>query len=75
MAVHPMWGTMLYNYGSPMVKDFLISNAFFWLDEFHVDGFRMDDVDAMLYLDLEERRDSGRLIFIVPMRIFRHWSF
>lgn len=51
MAVHPMWGTMLYNYGSPMVKDFLISNAFFWLDEFHVDGFRMDDVDAMLYLD------------------------
>ncbi len=39
MAVHPMWGTMLYNYGSPMVKDFLISNAFFWLDEFHVDGF------------------------------------
>ena len=51
MAVHPMWGTMLYNYGSPMVKDFLISNAFFWLDEFHVDGFRLDDVDAMLYLD------------------------
>ena len=51
MAVHPMWGTMLYNYGSPMVKDFLLSNAFFWLDEFHVDGFRLDDVDAMLYLD------------------------
>ena len=44
MAVHPMWGTMLYNYGSPMVKDFLLSNAFFWLDEFHVDGFRLDDV-------------------------------
>lgn len=51
MAVHPMWGTMLYNYGSPMVRDFLLSNAFFWLDEFHVDGFRLDDVDAMLYLD------------------------
>lgn len=53
-----MWGTMLYNYGSPMVKDFLISNAFFWLDEFHVDGFRMDDVDAMLYLDFG--REAGQ---------------
>ena len=51
MAVHPMWGTMLYNYGSPMVRDFLLSNAFFWMNEFHVDGFRLDDVDAMLYLD------------------------
>ena len=58
MAVHPMWGTMLYNYGSPMVKDFLISNAFFWLDEFHVDGLRMDDVDAMLYLDFG--REAGQ---------------
>lgn len=58
MAVHPMWGTMLYNYGSPMVKDFLISNAFFWMDEFHVDGFRMDDVDAMLYQDFG--REAGQ---------------
>ena len=58
MAVHPMWGTMLYNYGSPMVKDFLLSNAFFWLDEFHVDGFRLDDVDAMLYLDFG--REAGQ---------------
>lgn len=50
-AVHPMWGTMLYNYGSPMVRDFLIGNACFWAEVYHVDGFRMDDVDAMLYLD------------------------
>lgn len=50
-AVHPMWGTMLYNYGSPMVRDFLIANACFWTEVYHVDGFRMDDVDAMLYLD------------------------
>ena len=57
MAVHPMWGTMLFNYGSPMVRDFLLSNAFFWLDEFHVDGFRLDDVDAMLYLDFG--REAG----------------
>ena len=58
MAVHPMWGTMLYNYGSPMVRNFLLSNAFFWLDEFHVDGFRLDDVDAMLYLDFG--REAGQ---------------
>ena len=51
MAIHPMWGTMLYNYDSPMVKDFLISNACFWLETYHADGLRMDDVDAMLYLD------------------------
>ncbi|MDD7219675.1 MAG: 1,4-alpha-glucan branching enzyme, partial [Clostridia bacterium] len=50
-AVHPFWGTLLYNYSSPMVKDFLISNACFWLEVYHADGLRMDDVDAMLYLD------------------------
>ncbi len=50
-AVHPIWGTLLYNYESPMVKDFLISNACFWMEVYHVDGLRLDDVDAMLYLD------------------------
>ncbi|MDO4340441.1 MAG: 1,4-alpha-glucan branching enzyme, partial [Eubacteriales bacterium] len=50
-SYHPLWGTRLYNYGSPMVKDFLIANAFYWLEFFHGDGLRMDDVDAMLYLD------------------------
>ncbi|MDO5136174.1 MAG: 1,4-alpha-glucan branching enzyme [Eubacteriales bacterium] len=50
-ALHPMWGTMLYNYESPMVVDFLISNACFWLEVYHADGLRLDDVDAMLYLD------------------------
>lgn len=49
--VHPFWGTLLYNYASPMVKDFLISNACYWLEVYHADGLRMDDVDAMLYLD------------------------
>ena len=51
MAVHPMWDTLLYNYESPMVKDFLIANAFYWTEVYHVDGFRVDDVDSMLYLD------------------------
>lgn len=51
MAVHPMWGTLQFNYESPMVKDFLLSNAFFWLEFYHADGLRLDDVDSMLYLD------------------------
>lgn len=51
MAVHPFWGTLLYNYASPMVKDFLIANACYWMEMYHADGLRMDDVDAMLYLD------------------------
>lgn len=50
-AVHPMWGTLLYHYGSPMVKDFLIANAFYWMEFYHADGLRLDDVDSMLYLD------------------------
>ncbi|MBR2765440.1 MAG: alpha amylase C-terminal domain-containing protein [Blautia sp.] len=50
-AVHPKWGTMLYNYDSPMAREFLLSNACFWLEECHMDGLRADDVDAMLYLD------------------------
>lgn len=49
--IHPMWDTMLYNYGSPMVTEYLLSNACFWAEEFHADGLRLDDVDAMLYLD------------------------
>ena len=51
MAIHPIWGTYLYNYDSPMVRDFLLANAFYWLEEFHFDGLRLDDVDSMLYLD------------------------
>ena len=51
MAVHPKWDTLLFNYESPMVKDFLIANAFYWMEMYHADGLRMDDVDSMLYLD------------------------
>ncbi len=50
-ATHPMWGTYLYNYQSPMVQEFLLGNAEFWARVYHVDGLRLDDVDAMLYLD------------------------
>ena len=48
---HPDWQTHIYNFGSCWVQDFLISNALFWLDEFHIDGLRVDAVASMLYLD------------------------
>ena len=48
---HPHWGTLIYNYGRPEVKNFLIANALFWLKKYHADGIRMDAVASMLYLD------------------------
>lgn len=75
---HPDWGTKIFNYAKNEVRNFLIANAMFWVEKFHVDGLRVDAVASMLYLDYGRRdgqwlpNEYGNNKNLDAIEFFRH---